>query len=124
MKPFHLLKMVVKSFDDQFRPHRCSILLALSLPDDNAQIFKVDVLYTETYGVADSKTRTIKQAGYELGCASHPHEHFVDFGWAKDDRKPARLLCPSERSKVAQIDVEHLAVKKDNRVERLILRRG
>ncbi len=117
-------EMVRQRFDGRGRQNGRPILLTLAAPNDNLPPLEIEVFHAQFQTFLQPQPRAVKESD------DHPRDTIEvlqdarDLVAAEDDRHTNRHASARHMFNGADIDVQHLAIHKQHRAERLILCRG
>ena len=108
---------------DRFRQHDDPVFFPLAVEYGYAVRLEVDVLDPQAKALHEPEPTAIEQLCHGL---MHPRErvdHLHGFLMAQNDGYTGLLLCTDSIEALHEVDLQHVAVEKQNGVECLILRR-
>src|SRR5206468_281176 len=104
--------------------HRAPILVALALADHDDVVAAVEVLDPELEALQEPEPRAILQQRDEPIHAAQLGDDALNFLPGKDHWEPFGSFGANDAFELVEGPFEHRAVKKQQGIERLILRRG
>jgi hypothetical protein len=107
---------------DPLRQHRHAILPAFAVPDDDLIEREIDILYPQAQAFQQPHSRAKQQRRDQLMRSNHDAQNPLHFVLAKHKRPTLRLFRSRNIAELAQRFLQHPVVKKNQRVERLLLR--
>src|SRR5205823_1016695 len=99
-----------------------AILIALAVTDDDLVQFKVDIFDAEPQTFEQPKAGAVKDLGQQLVCAGQGGDNAAGFVAGHNQRDALGTWSTDETGEFAEFQVKHFVIKKDEGVQRLILR--
>jgi hypothetical protein len=103
---------------------RYPIATALASSNDDLVSLEVDVLHSQPGTFEEAQPSTVEQTGHQLDGAGQTVEDGAHFFPRENHRQVLRMLGAHEIVEPGQLLVEHAAIEKEQRRQRLVLRRG
>jgi hypothetical protein len=114
-------KMFAKRCDDSRRQDRYPILTALGVANDHFTAFENEILDAKSMRLHQPQPASIEQIRDQPGRTIKLSQHRTHFSRTQYHRTPLRPTRSGNVREPRQLDVEHLPVKKQQSLERLIL---
>ena len=99
-------------------------MAAFGIAHDNLAPLKVHIFDAQADALHKPETAAIEQFSHHLVCARHAFDDLARFGAGEDDGQAGGLFGADGVERRVELDLEHLAVEKEQRAEGLILRGG
>ena len=115
--------MILQRCDQRLRQHRDPVLGPLTVAHDNLGPLEIHILHPQSHALHQPHSRSIKQTRHQAMDAIHAIENRRHLLARQHHRQALRLLGADDLVEPGQIDIQHLAVKKQQGRQRLILRR-
>jgi hypothetical protein len=97
------------------------ILSALGIAHDDFAALDDEILDAKPMRLHQPQAAAIKQIRDQPGCAVELRQYRTHLGGAQYHGQPLGPRCPGDVLQPGQLDVEHVPVKKQQRLQRLIL---
>ena len=105
------------------RQHRHSILKTFAFAHRQLVSLEIQVLDSQPHAFHQPQACAVEQLGHQLESAGDPGEQALLVA-RQHDRQPLGPFGPLDLAQLAQLLVQHFPVKKEQRVECLVLRGG
>jgi hypothetical protein len=119
----HSFQMCAHRLHQPLGKHRHAILLALAVAHQDLAIGQIHVLDAQPQALQHTKPGAIQEARDQPVRPGELGQHALDFAARQDDRQSGRACRPLHAVEPCQLPTQHLAVEKEDRRERLVLRR-
>ncbi len=119
--PFPQMRVQIRLH--RLRQHRHAILCALAVANRDLAPRKLDILHPQPDHLHQAHPGAIQQTPEQTIRSLHPRQHPPHLVACKHHRQTLRPFRPRHVVQPGQIDTQHLAIQKQQRRQRLILRR-
>jgi hypothetical protein len=123
MEGTHAPEMHVERLNDRLGQHRDSVLRALAVSDENLAVRKIDILHPQLQTLSKTQPGAVQQARHQPLRPFEIHEHPLNLVLRQHHRQAKRAFRAHQIVEPGKIALEHAPVQKQDRRERLILRR-
>jgi len=106
---------------DRFRQHDDPVFFSLAVEYGYAVRLEVDVLDSQAKALHEPESTAVEQLCHGLMYPCEGVDHLHGFFMAQNDRYAGLLLCAHGIEILHEIDLEHVAVEKQDGIECLIL---
>ncbi len=106
------------------REDRAAIFLPFAVPDRDLAVTEVHVLDPQAHALHQPQAGAGEEARHQVMCAGERGQHALDLHAREHDGEAHGAFGALDAVNERQVGAEHLAVKKQERRERLILRGG
>lgn len=117
------LNLSLQLWEDRYRKGHCPILLPLAVNREQVDV-KIEIPHSQLQALEQSQTASEQQAYEEPVGVWQFVQDGVDLLTREHHRHIQRLLRPRHISQITEIFLQHMAIKKEERVERLVLGRS
>jgi hypothetical protein len=124
MQQLDALEMFLQGRDEAGGQHGDALVAAFGVAHDDLPPLKVNVLDAQAHALHKPETAAIEQLGHQLIGAGHALEDLARFAGGEDDGQAAGLFGANGIEWRVKVLMEHLAIEKEQRTERLVLRGG
>lgn len=117
----HLVEMKAQGFEQNIRKHGDAVVLPLAIAHDNLVIGKVEVLDPQAHDFHQAQTATVHDLCHYFVDTVHFLNDFFGFVFGKDSGDTVGFGGTNgDKSLFIQLDIEDIAVQKENGANRLI----
>lgn len=122
MLPSDVRQVICKGTADTSGQHRDTVDASLAIPDADLSTIEVHVLDPKRQALEQPKPRSVEEIADKSHRPLKPAKNRRDFGSGQDDGQANRAVRTNQGSAPLSRPAKDLAVQKQDRAERLILR--
>lgn len=116
-------ELLAQLADERARHHGDAILAALPMAHDDLAAREIEILDAQAHAFHRPHPGSVEQAGDQRVRTRHERKHAAHLVAREDRGQPPGPLGPADVAEPGQLDAEHFPVEKQQRRQRLVVRR-